>query len=57
LGLDGLLDMSRGLRCESASAAGAALVEGVAQFRGPVAATDDETVVALYRRPRSEVLG
>jgi hypothetical protein len=57
LGLDGLLEMLRGLRCESASEAGAALVEGVARFRGSVATTDDETVVALYRRPRAEVRG
>jgi sigma-B regulation protein RsbU (phosphoserine phosphatase) len=57
LGLDGLLEMSRGLGGESAFEAGAALVEGVARFRGSAAATDDETVVALYRRPRSEVRG
>jgi phosphoserine phosphatase RsbU/P len=57
LGLDGLLEMARGLRAESASEAGVALVEAVARFRGSAAATDDETVVAVYRRPRSEVRG
>ena len=57
LELDGLLEMSRGLRGESASEIGTALVEAVARFRGSAVATDDETVVALYRRPRSEVRG
>jgi len=57
LELDGLLEMSRGLPTESASRAGAALVEAVGRFRGSAPATDDETVLALYRRPRSEVRG
>jgi sigma-B regulation protein RsbU (phosphoserine phosphatase) len=57
LGLDGLLEMSRGLRGESASEVGTALVEAIARFRGSAVATDDETVVAIYRRPRSEVRG
>jgi sigma-B regulation protein RsbU (phosphoserine phosphatase) len=57
LGLDGLLEMSRGLRGESASQAGADLVQAVARFRGSVEATDDETVMALQRRPRSEIRG
>jgi sigma-B regulation protein RsbU (phosphoserine phosphatase) len=57
LGLDGLLEVSRGLPGESASKAGAALVEAVARFRGSAAATDDETVVALCRRARPEIRG
>jgi sigma-B regulation protein RsbU (phosphoserine phosphatase) len=57
LGLDGLLEISRGLRGESASEVGKALVEAIARFRGSAVATDDETVVALCRRPRSEVRG
>lgn len=57
LGLDGLLEMSRGLRGESASQAGADLVDAVARFRGSAPAADDETVMAIYRRPRSEVRG
>jgi serine phosphatase RsbU (regulator of sigma subunit) len=54
LDLEGLLDMVQGLPDGSASAAGAALVEAVARFRGPAPASDDETVVALYRPPRPE---
>jgi sigma-B regulation protein RsbU (phosphoserine phosphatase) len=57
LGLDGLLELARHVRGESAAYAGAALVEAVARFRGRAVATDDETVVALYRRPRLEVRG
>jgi phosphoserine phosphatase RsbU/P len=57
LGLDGLLEMARGLRAQSASEAGVALVEAVARFRGSAAATDDETVMTVYRRPHSKVRG
>jgi phosphoserine phosphatase RsbU/P len=57
LGLDGLLEMSRGLRGESAAEVGMALVEAVARFRGSAVATDDETILALYRRPGSEARG
>jgi sigma-B regulation protein RsbU (phosphoserine phosphatase) len=55
LGLEGLLDIARGLPVDSASGAGSALVEAVTMFRGPVPADDDETVLALYRDGRSEV--
>jgi sigma-B regulation protein RsbU (phosphoserine phosphatase) len=55
LGLDGLLEFARRVRGGSAAHTGAALVEAVTRFRGPAAATDDETVVALHRRPRLEV--
>ena len=57
LGLDGLLETARALRVESAAEAGASLLEAVARFRGQTAAADDETVVALYRRPHPEVRG
>lgn len=57
LGLKGLLEMVRGIQSRSASDAGTALVEAVERFRGAVAASDDETVVALCRRPRSDVRG
>jgi sigma-B regulation protein RsbU (phosphoserine phosphatase) len=57
LGLEGLLEMARGLPGGSASGAGAALLEAVKRFRGQAAAKDDETVVALHRRPLSEVRG
>src|SRR5262249_33869765 len=57
LGLDGLLELSLGLPSESASKAGAALVEAVERFRGSVAPADDETAVALCQRPRAEVHG
>jgi sigma-B regulation protein RsbU (phosphoserine phosphatase) len=50
LGLEGLLKLAAGLRGGSASNAGAALVEAVMLYRGPAAATDDETVVALRRK-------
>jgi sigma-B regulation protein RsbU (phosphoserine phosphatase) len=55
LGLDGLLELSLSLPSESASQAGAELVKAVERFRGSVAPTDDETVVALCRRPRAQV--
>src|SRR5215469_9111330 len=42
LGLDGLLEMVRGLHGGSASSAGAALLEAVKRFRGQTAAKDDE---------------
>ena len=51
LGLDGLLEIARGLPAGSASAAGEALVSAVAGFRGAAPAADDETVVALHRVP------
>jgi len=51
LGLDGLLEIARGLPAGSASAAGQALVSAVAGFRGAAPAADDETVVALHRVP------
>ena len=57
VGLGGLLEMARGLPRGSASDAGAALVQAVTRYRGSAAATDDETVVALHRRPRSEIRG
>jgi len=56
LALEGLLDIVQDLPSGSASAAGAALVEAVTRFRGSVPSSDDETVVALYRRPRSEAV-
>jgi phosphoserine phosphatase RsbU/P len=49
LGLERLLKIARILPADSASAAGEALLAAVAGFRGPAAATDDETVVALHR--------
>jgi sigma-B regulation protein RsbU (phosphoserine phosphatase) len=57
LGFDGLLLLARSMSVESASDAGKALVEAVSRFRGSAAPTDDETVVALRRRPPSEVRG
>ena len=51
LGLDGLLEIARGLPAGSASAAGEALVLAAAGFRGAAPAADDETVVALHRVP------
>jgi len=55
LGLEGLLALARGLPCGSASETGTVLVEAVARFRGLAAAADDETIIALRRRPSSEV--
>lgn len=49
LGLDGLLSMARTLPTESPIAAGEGLLAAIQRFRGPVPATDDETVVALQR--------
>lgn len=49
LGFDGLLSIARGLRIESAAAAGQDLMSAVKRFRGPVPPADDETVVALER--------
>jgi sigma-B regulation protein RsbU (phosphoserine phosphatase) len=51
LGLDGLLELARGLPVDSAPLAGEALLAAVASFRGSFSAADDETVVALQRRP------
>src|SRR5580658_41374 len=52
LGLDRLLTIARGLPVESAAAAGQGLLSAVGSFRGSVAPSDDETVVALERRGR-----
>jgi sigma-B regulation protein RsbU (phosphoserine phosphatase) len=49
LGLERLLSIARNLPTNSAMAAGRGLLAAVAQFRGTVPATDDETVVALQR--------
>lgn len=57
LGLPGLVEITRGLKAGSATEAGSALLDAVKQFRGQAAPKDDETVVALYRRPRGEVRG
>jgi sigma-B regulation protein RsbU (phosphoserine phosphatase) len=57
LGLNGLIDLARGLSVGSASDTGTALAEAVMRFRGRATATDDETVVVLQKRPRSEVRG
>jgi phosphoserine phosphatase RsbU/P len=51
LGLEGLLSIARSLPTESAAAAGQGLLSAIARFRGPLPAADDETVVALQRRP------
>lgn len=56
LGLDRLLEIAAGLPSDSAAAAGEALLEAVARFRGSAPPTDDETVVALHRRPRPTAL-
>jgi sigma-B regulation protein RsbU (phosphoserine phosphatase) len=53
LGLERLLSMARNLPVESAIAAGKGLLAAVARFRGAVPPADDETVVALQRRPGS----
>jgi len=50
LGLDRLLAMAAGLPNGSAAAAGEALLEAVAGFRGDAAPADDETVVVLHRQ-------
>src|SRR5262249_13618512 len=57
LGLQGLLELARGVDGGPAASAGTALVDAVARFRGSAAAIDDETVVVLHRRPRTEVGG
>jgi sigma-B regulation protein RsbU (phosphoserine phosphatase) len=49
LGLERLLKIAHGLPTDSAAAAGQGLLAAVTRFRGSAAATDDETVVALYR--------
>jgi sigma-B regulation protein RsbU (phosphoserine phosphatase) len=51
LGLEGLLALAAKLPTDSAVAAGQALLNAVAQFRGSAGAADDETVLALQRRP------
>jgi serine phosphatase RsbU (regulator of sigma subunit) len=51
LGLERLLSIARTLPTESAVAAGKELLAAVARFRGTVPPADDETVVALQRRP------
>lgn len=51
LGLERLLSIARHLPTESAVAAGKALLEAVARFRGTAPIADDETVLALHRRP------
>jgi phosphoserine phosphatase RsbU/P len=56
LGLERLLEIAHGLPNGSAAEAGEALLAAVAKFRGAAPATDDETVVALHRRPRSAAL-
>ena len=57
LRLDGLLTLARSMRGGSATHVGTAFLEAVTRFRGRAPATDDETVVVLRRRPRSEVRG
>ena len=54
--LDGLLDIARRLPTGSANAAGQALVDAVARFRGTAAPQDDESVVALYRQSAAGAL-
>jgi len=49
LGLDGLLEIARGLPVDSPTSAGEALLAATAGFRGGAPAADDETVVALER--------
>jgi len=49
LGLAGLLSIAGTLPTESPMAAGKSLLAAVAQFRGGLPASDDETVVALQR--------
>ena len=51
LGLDRLLSIARNLPTESAPAAGKALLRAIEAYRGGVPPADDETVVALQRRP------
>jgi len=51
LGVERLLSIARNLPAETAVSAGKALLAAVARFRGTVLAADDETVVALQRRP------
>jgi sigma-B regulation protein RsbU (phosphoserine phosphatase) len=51
LGLDGLLQMARGLAVGSAAAAGEALVAAVERFRGAAPPTDDATIIAFQRSP------
>jgi phosphoserine phosphatase RsbU/P len=53
LGLERLLQIASGLPHGSASAAGEALLEAVARFRGSAPASDDETVVVLRRHSDS----
>lgn len=49
LGIDRLLEIADGLPDGSAAAAGEALLEALARFRGGTPPADDETVVALHR--------
>jgi phosphoserine phosphatase RsbU/P len=51
LGLERLLAIARNLPTESAIAAGKELLAAVTRFRGTAPATDDETLLALQRRP------
>ncbi|HEV3200768.1 MAG TPA: PP2C family protein-serine/threonine phosphatase [Bryobacteraceae bacterium] len=51
LGLERLLSIARSLPTESATAAGKELLASVARFRGTASTRDDETVLALQRRP------
>lgn len=56
LGLDRLLEIARGLPHGSADAAGQALLDAVAKFRGEMPPGDDETVVALQRKPHAAAI-
>jgi sigma-B regulation protein RsbU (phosphoserine phosphatase) len=56
LGLDRLLELAHELPKDSAAAAGEALLEAVAAYRGAAPRLDDETVVALHRRPPANAL-
>ena len=49
LGVDGLLELARGLSLESPMAAGATLLGLVDAFRRGAPATDDETLIVLRR--------
>ncbi len=51
LGLERLLSLARGLPTGTAPAAGEGLLAAVSRFRGAVPTGDDETVLALQRRP------
>ena len=49
LGVDGLLELARGLSVESPMAAGATLLGLVDAFRHGAPASDDETLIVLRR--------